>query len=236
MTQLRLILERQWIHAVILVLLIFLMILFTNFDRMQVGSLWELTTVQWYWIAVLIPILHQVFVWFCWRTQLHANLLSRIFGDYDFTVYTIGFSIFGISRVLSVFILAISNRGTLPGDPTLFGILAILALIPALYLFYSVKRYFGFKRALGIDHFDESCRNLPLVPHRDANGTGGIFRFTSNGMYIYGFLLLWAIALWHASFAALCAALFNHMYIWVHYYTTELPDMKKIYGDESVTD
>jgi len=229
MTQLQSIMERQWIHAVILVLLIFLMMVFTEIDGIQAGSLWGLTTLQWYWIAVSIPILHQVFVWFCWRTQLYANLLSRTFGDFDFTVYTIGFSIFGLSRVLSVLILAISNRGTLPGDPTLYGGLAILALIPALYLFYSVKRYFGFKRALGIDHFDESYRNLPLVRE-------GIFRFTSNGMYVYGFLLLWAIALWHASIAALVAALFNHIYIWVHYYTTELPDMKKIYGEESVTE
>ncbi|CAN5388181.1 hypothetical protein BH23BAC3_BH23BAC3_31560 [soil metagenome] len=229
MNQLQLILERQWIHAIILVLLIFLMIIFTEINGIQVGTLWGLTTMHWYWIAVSIPILHQVFVWFCWRTQLHANLLSRSFGDYDFTVYTIGFSIFGISRVLSVLILAISNRGTLPGDPTLFGALAILALIPAIYLFYSVKRYFGFKHALGIDHFDESYRNLPLVRE-------GIFRFTSNGMYIYGFLLFWAIALWYASIAALCAALFNHIYIWVHYYTTELPDMKKIYGEESLTE
>ncbi len=223
-TQIKLILEKQGRHAFILAVLVLGIALATEMDEMSTGILWGLTTVQWYWIAVSIPILHQVFVWFCWRTQLHANLLSHMFGEYDFTIYTIGFSILGISRVFSVLILAVSNRGTLPGDPALFSVLAILALIPSLYLFYSVKRYFGFKRALGIDHFDESYRNLPLVRE-------GIFRFTSNGMYVYGFLLLWAIALWYASIAALCVALFNHIYIWVHYYTTELPDMKKIYGE-----
>jgi len=31
--------------------------------------------------------------------------------------------------------------------------------------------------------------------------------------------------------AALVAALFNHLYIWVHFYFTELPDMKFIYGE-----
>jgi hypothetical protein len=30
--------------------------------------------------------------------------------------------------------------------------------------------------------------------------------------------------------AALLAALFNHLYIWVHYYSTELPDIRHIYG------
>jgi hypothetical protein len=59
---------------------------------------------------------------------------------------------------------------------------------------------------------------------------GGIFRFTRNGMYVFGFLLLWIPGLWWASTAALAVALFNHLYIWVHYHTTELPDMKRIYG------
>lgn len=60
----------------------------------------------------------------------------------------------------------------------------------------------------------------------------GIFRFTQNGMYQYGFLLLWVPAFWFASSATLIDALFNHLYIWVHYYTTEKPDMQGIYGSK----
>jgi hypothetical protein len=101
--------------------------------------------------------------------------------------------------------------------------LAVVALIPALYLFYSVKRYFGFKRAFGIDHFDPSYRSMPFVRK-------GIFRFNSNGMYVFGFLLIWVPGLWWASEAALVAALFNHVYIWLHYYATERPDMRRIYA------
>ena len=66
-------------------------------------------------------------------------------------------------------------------------------------------------------------RTLPFV-------RGGIFRFTSNGMYVFGFLLLWVPGLWWASAGALSAALFNHLYIWVHYFATERPDMARIYG------
>ncbi|MGB6364439.1 MAG: methyltransferase, partial [Thermoanaerobaculia bacterium] len=97
-------------------------------------------------------------------------------------------------------------------------------LAPAIYLFYSVKRYFGFERAFGIDHFDASYRTRPFVRK-------GIFRFTSNGMYIFGFFILWVPGLWFASVAALCVALFNHLYIWVHYFSTELPDIRRIYGE-----
>ncbi|MCP4380661.1 MAG: hypothetical protein GY798_04445, partial [Hyphomicrobiales bacterium] len=118
---------------------------------------------------------------------------------------------------------AYANQGSFSFDPLLLKIAAIVALLPALYLFYSVKRYFSFTRALGADHFDASVRDLPFVRQ-------GIFRFTSNGMYVFGFLLLWVPGFWWASSAALTAALFNHIYIWVHYYATERPDMKRIYG------
>jgi len=58
----------------------------------------------------------------------------------------------------------------------------------------------------------------------------GIFRFTDNGMYLYAFLLFWSIAIYFSSTAALLVALFSHLYIWVHYYCTEQPDMEYIYG------
>ena len=71
-----------------------------------------------------------------------------------------------------------------------------------------------------MEGFDSIC--LPILK--------GIFRFTRNGMYVYGFLILWVPALWWASVAALTAALFNHLYIWVHYFATEKPDMARIYS------
>jgi len=49
-------------------------------------------------------------------------------------------------------------------------------------------------------------------------------------MYVYAFLLFWAIGLIFSSKAALVIALFSHIYIWVHYYSTERPDMEYIYG------
>ena len=97
-------------------------------------------------------------------------------------------------------------------------------MLLSLYLLYSIRKYFGFKRAYGIDHFDESYRNLPFVRE-------GIFRFTGNAMYVFGFLVLWIPGLILFSKAALLAALFNHIYIWVHYYYTELPDIRHIYGN-----
>ena len=219
----QLIFEKQWLHACLLAALLAGMGLVTSYDDVRIGQLWGVTTPFWLWLAIGVAITHQVYVWFCWRTQLHTSWLIRTFGSLGFPIYAVGFSVLGILRVVFVFIVAISNRDTLLGNAIVLKFFAVIVLVPAAYLFYSVKRYFGFKRAFGIDHFEVGYRSMPFERR-------GIFRFSSNGMYMYGFLLLWVPALWWASLAALGLAVFNHLYIWVHYFATELPDIKRIYG------
>jgi protein-S-isoprenylcysteine O-methyltransferase Ste14 len=220
----QLIFEKQWLHALLLAALLVALVQVGRIDSFHAGQLWGISTTVWFWTTAALAVVHQVFVWFCWRTQLHASLLTRTLGHRGFTVYAVAFSILGVARAVVIFFLAISSRDTFHMAPTTLKFLALILAIPTAYLFYSVKRYFGFRRAFGIDHFDESYRSLPLVRK-------GIFRFTRNGMYIFGFLILWLPGLWYASTTALCVALFNHLYIWVHYYSTELPDMKRIYGE-----
>jgi hypothetical protein len=221
--RLRLIFERQWIHALFLMVSFFLLVEVSGFERVHAGQVWGVDTTVWFWIAVGIAVAHQSLVWFCWRTQLHGSLLTRTLGKWGFRVYAVAFSILGIARAVAVFLVAESNRDTLDVPTICLRLLALILALPTAYLFYSVKRYFGFKRALGLDHFDETYRSRPMVRK-------GIFRFTSNGMYVFGFLILWIPGLWYASMAALWVALFSHLYIWVHYFSTELPDMKRIYG------
>ena len=218
-----LIFERQWVHYLALGILLTGTAFFSRIGGVRAGNLWGIGTPAWLWIAVGCAVLHQVYVWFCWRTELHARLLTRLLEKRAFPVYAFGFALIGFLRTAAVLLLAISNRNTMPGSLIMLRALALLLFLPSLYLFYSVVRFFTFRRALGIDHFEKSSQSAPFVRE-------GIFRYTPNGMYIYGFLLLWAVALWYASLAALGAALFNHIYIFVHYYATELPDMKRIYG------
>lgn len=44
--------------------------------------------------------------------------------------------------------------------------------------------------------------------------------------------MVWIPALVFASKAALISAFFNCAYLWVHYYTLELPDMQRIYSSK----
>ena len=123
--------------------------------------------------------------------------------------------------------VSVANRDTLDANHLVLKGVALLIALPAVYLFYSVSRYFGYRRALGIDHFDESYRDKPFVRR-------GIFRFTRNGMYTFGLAALWIPGLVYASKAGLLSAAFSHLYIWVHYFCTERPDMQRIYGKARV--
>lgn len=225
MSRLVLVFERQWLHVLALTLLLGGFWRVAQLESTAVGSLWGVSSLEWAWAAVALAVAHQVLVWFCWRTELHLGLLSRWLGDGGFIIYAVLFSIIGIARTVAVWILAIANQGTLEAASWWTRPLAFILLLPAIYLFYSVRRYFGFRRAFGADHFDPAYRGRDLVRQ-------GIFRYTSNGMYVCGFLILWVPGLWWGSAAALWVALFNHLYIWVHYFATERPDMQRIYGSK----
>jgi len=140
--------------------------------------------------------------------------------------YAVGFSILFVSRLLSMLSLSVSNRHSYEISPLIATIVSFLLLLPSLYLFYSVRKYFGLRRAFGIVHFDSSYAAVAFVRR-------GIFRFSSNAMYVFGSLILWIPGVLLGSRAGLLAAFFNHAYIWVHYSCTELPDIRRICGGEA---
>jgi protein-S-isoprenylcysteine O-methyltransferase Ste14 len=137
-------------------------------------------------------------------------------------VYLVIFFVLFAGRFISLLTLAWVDRGSLQLPIILQVILTALCTAPGVYAMYSVWRYFGFARAAGADHFDPRYRDMPLVRQ-------GIFRFTNNGMYLYAFLLFWAVTFAFNSLAATIAAGFSHAYIWVHFYATEKPDMEYLY-------
>jgi hypothetical protein len=222
-------LERQRLHLFLLLgLLVLVYGLAVRLPGALTGELWGLQTAVWLALAILDPIVHQLLVAYFWRAELHGGLISRRLGrERGFKLYKLLFTVFFAGRLVTMVLVGVANYGSLSLTPALAYGLALVLFVPAVYLFYSVARYFGINRAYGIDHFDPAYRGKPLVKQ-------GIFRFTSNGMYTFGFFLLWIPGLVLFSQAALVAALFNHLYIWVHYYCTELPDMRRIYGAEGL--
>ena len=207
--------------SVIILIAITQLFIANNYDLMN-GTLWGISTKVWFWTAIAIPIIHQFYVWLIWRLELYQSTFTSRYGvTKSFKMYTIGFSILFGSRLISIIIVALSNQNSLLINP-LFTYLLVAIISPlVIYLFYSVKKYFTIERAYGIDHFDKNY-NKPYEKR-------GIFRFTDNGMYVFGLMILYLPGLLLFSSAALTAAVFNHIYIWVHYYCTERPDMIAIY-------
>jgi len=192
------------------------------------GQLWSIPTAVWYWLAIAVPVVHQVYVVLVWRAELTTGWVTQHFPKQGYRLWKATFMIMLAARPVVIILLAIANRETFGLPPVVRWGLVLVMAIPVAWLGYSVERYFGVDRAVGADHFDVSYRDKPLVKK-------GIYRYTSNAMYLYGFLALWIPAIAFASRAALAAALFSHLYIWVHYFCTEQPDMEWLYGQNDVT-
>ena len=214
--------EKQGWHLFFLLLLLAGVAVLAK-GEVLTGQLWDLSTQTWLWIAITIPIIHQVYVWLVWRLQLHHGSIKRAFGNNAFPIYKIGFAILFVGRPISLILVGIANNNTMTCNPIWVYLLALVAVFTSVYGMYSVVKYFGINRAFGIDHFEpEIYGKKPFVK-------AGIFKYTDNAMYKFVFLIFWGFALAFLSKAALLVAAFNHLYIWVHYYFTELPDIRHIY-------
>ena len=222
------ILYKQSWHILFLIILLLGINFIIKYDNQIVnGNLWEVKTQSWLYLTIFFAIAHQTYVLICWRYELFYKGLSKFFNKNAFKIYKIGFTILILLRPILIIILSISNKMTIPIGNNLSYFICLILLIPGIYGQYSVFKYFGINRAFGIDHFKpEKYKNITFVKK-------GIFKYTPNGMYKFVFLLLWIPGVLFQSKAALIAALFQHIYIWIHYYFTELPDMKFIYKKTS---
>ncbi len=143
--------EKQAVHWVILGLL-----LLTLYGVSRTGDnpgrfTGGLGSVQWLWTAAGLAAAHQVYVWFCWRIELHLRFITRHLGRRGFSLYAFGFAVLGILRAAAVFFLAAANGDTLPVHPAV-SLAVIPRCLPSTYC-HSVARYFTFRRALGRGSF-----------------------------------------------------------------------------------
>ena len=201
-------------HFVLLFALLILSIVLHNFTNTSAKSL--------FFIALFIPVIHQVFTWLAWRLELNYQTITKTIGFIGYRA--IFFALFA-SRFISLFILAYFDQNSLFIPDFLYYFLLFVLLFLGGYTFYCVARYFGFIRATGADHFFTKYQSMEFVKK-------GIFKYSSNAMYLFGFLPFWAIAIFFQSISALNVALFSHLYIWVHYFCVEKIDMKFIYQNQ----
>ena len=178
-----------------------------------------INSLDWFMIAMSIPLIHQVYVWISWRSELCWKSISNTIG---FKGYVVIFFILGISR-FSAIVLCFVDYGSLYTPGWFAWILATLIFIPGAYTMYSVKKYFGFLRAAGADHFDTKYRDIPFEKR-------GIFKWTPNAMYVFGIGIPFAFATATGSLSMFIVAIYTYISIWLHYFCTEKEDFGVIYG------
>jgi hypothetical protein len=179
-----------------------------------------ISALSWFMIAMSIPLIHQAYVWICWRSELCWKSISNTIG---FKGYVIFFFIIIISR-LSAIVLCFLDYGSLYTPGWFAWSLAIPIFILGAYTMYSVKKYFGFLRAAGADHFDSKYRNMPFERR-------GIFRWTPNAMYVFAIGIPFGFAIATGSQSMFIIAIYTYISIWLHYFCTEKEDFKVIYGN-----
>ena len=178
-----------------------------------------ISALSWFIIAMSIPLIHQAYVWICWRSELCWQSISNTIG---FKGYVIIFFILIISRLAAI-VLCFIDYGSLYKPGWLAWIFSIFLFIPGAYTMYSVKKYFGFLRAAGADHFDAKYRDIPFENR-------GIFKWFPNAMYLFAIGIPFAFAVATGSKSMFVVAIYTYISIWLHYFCTEKEDFKIIYG------
>ena len=181
-----------------------------------------LSATCWARTSIALALAHQITVAIVFRLQLHKNLMTRLFGGRDMQIWAMIFMPLLLARPLTLIATGWADTVPITDYRTLEIILGLALLVPAFWAMHSTVVHFTLPRALSGDHFRDSFLAMPKVDK-------GVFKYTDNGMYGVVFLGLWGIALLFGSWNALVLAAFQQAYIWVHMYTTEAPDMRRIY-------
>ena len=211
--------KNQIWHIGGLILLFYIGCQIVDFENNS-NAFFGISVKNWFLFTMMTPLLHQSYVWLCWRSELCWKIISRTIG---FKVYVIIFFILAILRLSSIG-LCFADYGSWFTPGWMAWIVAILIFVPFVYTIYSIKKYFGFLRATGKDHFDPSYKNIPFEKR-------GIFKWSSNAMYTFAVAVFFGFAISAGSKAMFVFAAYTYIGTWLHYFCTEKEDFKIIYGN-----
>jgi len=123
---------QHW-HFLILLILLAGVYCYIQFDKNVLqGRFCGEHTSTYFIIALIAPILHQVYVVVFWRLELFYRWMSRKFGENGFLIFKLGFAFFFVSRLITIILLAFSNRNSLGISEFVGYALACLFAIPSL--------------------------------------------------------------------------------------------------------
>jgi hypothetical protein len=186
----------------------------------------KLSTSQWIWFSWIFAGIFQYWVAFFWRLELYGGRISAWMGSVGFPFYRIGYIVFGLLRLLPLIPIAMTSRNTV-SVPVWISLPFLVVTIPlSLWDLYCATVYFGVTRASGADHFNPAYRSANLEKR-------GIYKYIPDVIYTVVLLAMYHPGLVWQSAQGLITAAVHHAFVWVHYFCTEKPDMREIYGEGS---
>lgn len=212
----------QFYHLLSYLILSVIILLFSKKFIDNESTIFGIKAFNWVLISWVFAALMQAWIMFFWRLELYLGLITRWFGKYGFTIFRTGFIVFSIIRLFSVIPISILTKNTIEINFALKWFLIIATTPLIIWGIYSVYFYFGINRAFGADHFFKEYQSKTLEKR-------GIFKYIRNSMYTIVTLLLYHPGLFFESSLGLFVAFIQHLFIWVHYFCTERPDIKFIY-------
>ena len=188
------------------------------------GSVWGHSSGEWVALAWIFAGIFQAWVAFFWRMELYGRWITNKFGNPGFLLHQVGYGVLGLIRFALLIPICISTKNTLPVSPLVSITIIVVTTPPILWALYSAAVHFGFTRAAGADHF---------IPHYREGGfeKKGLYKYVPNVMYTIALFGLYHAGLFWFSTLGLVVAASHHVFVWVHYFCTERPDIREIYGD-----
>lgn len=192
------------------------------------GRIWGHTSTEWVALSWIFAGIFQAWVAFFWRMELYGRWVTNKLGKAGFILHQAGYGALGLVRFALLIPICLSTKNTLPISPILLIAIIVVTTPPILWALYSATVHFGFKRAAGADHF--------FIRHYRESGfeKKGLYKYVPNVMYTVALFGLYHAGLFWFSALGLIVAASHHAFVWTHYFCTEKPDIREIYGDAQI--
>jgi hypothetical protein len=100
----------QIVHLLLLLVLLVAAVLLVDFKRLGERQFLGVGTHVWFVISLAVPIVHQVYEWLAWRSELCFGTVTRRLGSHAFVIYQIVFFVLFLARPVSLTLLAIADH------------------------------------------------------------------------------------------------------------------------------
>ena len=89
----------QVVHLLLLSILLVGACLLVDFHQLEQRQLLGVSTQVWFVVSLMVPIVHQVYVWLAWRSELCYGTVTNRLGSRAFMLYKVVFMALVLARL-----------------------------------------------------------------------------------------------------------------------------------------